>query len=200
MPVTLNDTVGDPEANTYADLAYFKDYLSSRPKLTWTDEAITGSTLDDELSSNLIMAARIEDSSFVWTGQASTSSQALSWPRTGMYNRNGYLIPSNANPKDLKDSQCELAVQLKQSPDLFDESKASRLGIKKVDATDASVEFHAANTNSVKNLEYLSLLSSGDLRYLKIPSIVRAMLPPSWYVESSPTTFDDTADMIFEVL
>jgi hypothetical protein len=46
-----------------------------------------------------------------WTGTPATATQRLSWPRIGMFDRNGNSIASDVIPQDLKDAQSEFAGQ-----------------------------------------------------------------------------------------
>lgn len=57
----------------------------------------------------LIMATRLLDENFGWAGIASDDSQALGWPRSGVYDRNGYAIDWNVMPQALLDATAELA-------------------------------------------------------------------------------------------
>jgi len=197
--MALNSTPGDSAANTYADLAFFKSYLQSRhPKLEWFDAAVAGS-MDDELESLLALSAQVLDMSFNWTGSATTQDQAMAWYRTGMFNRNGYLMSSTVIPVETMRAQCELAVLLRETPDLFSESQAVRTGVKKVDADGTSVEFQSQKTDR-SYAEYLALKSSRDYAYLQVPLAVRLMLVPSWYTEVDLTVADDTATFLFEVI
>jgi hypothetical protein len=197
--MALNPTPGDSEANTYADLTYFKSYLQSRhPNLDWFDDAVAG-LIDPELESLLVLSAQVLDLSFNWTGAATSQDQAMAWYRTGMLNRNGYLIASNVIPSEILRAQCELAVLLHETPDLFSESQAARTGVKKVDADGTSVEFQAQKTDR-SYLEFVSLRSSRDYAYLQVPMVVRLMLVPSWYSEVDLTVTDDTSTFLFEVL
>lgn len=197
--MALNPTPGASDANSYVDLTYFKAYLLlRRPKLDWFDDAVNG-LMDDELEGLLILSAQVLDLSFNWTGAASASDQSMAWCRVGMLNRNGYLIPSDTIPAEIMRAQCELAVLLRETPDLFSESQASRTGVKKVEADGTSVEFQSQKTDR-SYLEFLSLRQSREYAYLVIPMIVRLMLVSSWYTEVDLTLADDTSTFLFEVL
>ena len=107
MPITLTDTVGSASANTWADLAHYKQYLQTRlPLVTWLADALSG-TLDDQLKIDLIAAGRLMNNLIVWTGAPVDAVQAMTWPRDGMFNINGYAIANTTIPLSLKDAQCE---------------------------------------------------------------------------------------------
>jgi hypothetical protein len=109
MP-TIIATPGAVDANSYETLveaqAYFDAHLYAS---AWAsaDQATKEKAL--------IMAARLLDAWFEWTGGASTSTQALGWPRTGMLSRNGYEIADDAIPQDLKNAQSGI-TEVKAGP------------------------------------------------------------------------------------
>lgn len=130
MPITLTDTVGSSSANTWADLAHYKQYLQTRlPLVTWLADALAG-TLDDQLKIDLIVAGRLMNNLIVWTGTPVDSIQAMTWPRDGMYTINGYTIANTTIPLSLKDAQCEYALQLHNS-DLLSDDDAAKKNVKK---------------------------------------------------------------------
>src|SRR5687768_3971384 len=55
-----------------------------------------------------------------WTGAPTTSTQALPWPRTGMFDRLGRAIPDDVIPQELKDAESEFAGQLLKSDRTLD--------------------------------------------------------------------------------
>lgn len=94
-------TVG---TDTYATLAEADAYAATR---SW---ASAWDALDDAVKEQrLIDAAVYLDTSYTWKGQISTSTQAMSWPRYGVYDKEGRLLASDAYPDRLKDAQVELA-------------------------------------------------------------------------------------------
>lgn len=94
-------TVG---TNTYATLAEADAYAATR---SW---AATWDALSDAVKEQrLIDAAVYLDTSYTWKGQISASTQAMSWPRYGVYDKEGRLLASDAYPDRLKNAQVELA-------------------------------------------------------------------------------------------
>lgn len=121
---TIDATVGGVNANSFETLAEATAYFATRSTITAWDDA-------DDQSVLLIMATRVFESmlqprrvllrdakgsyyrtSPTWTGTPATLTQALSWPRDGMYTRNNALIPSNVIPQEIKNAISELAGQL----------------------------------------------------------------------------------------
>lgn len=180
MPITLDDSVGGAASNTFASLAYYKSYLETRlPAVTWLAEALAG-TIDEKLKVDLIQAQRILSRSLDWTGSATDSVQVLPWPRKGMFNANGYAIAENVNPNELKDAQCELAIQVRNI-DLLSDNQATVKGVKKVKAGSVEVEFQAKNKSNVELIDADLRLLDTSLDWTRIPTAVRLLLVDSWY-------------------
>lgn len=181
---TLDDTVGGVSANTYADLAFYKAYLESRlPQPTWLAEALAGDR-DDLLAIDLIVGARLLDIGFQWTGSATTSTQARVWPRIGMYSRNGFLIPSNVNPGDLKAAQCEYGIQARNS-DLLSDNEAASKGVQRVKAGSVEVEFQKLDLSTTEAIDGFIARQMPEMAWSRVPAAVRDLLVASWYVRET---------------
>ena len=102
MAITITATPGDASANSYVTLAEANTYLEA------SLQAETWAALDDERKkASLVHATRLIET-YKFGGLKSTSTQALEWPREGVFDRNGYVV--SGVPKKLKDAQCELAM------------------------------------------------------------------------------------------
>lgn len=119
-------TPGASNANSYETVNEAQAYFDTRlPVAEWT---AASSGLKETL---LIMGTRVLDSmaiphrrmyrdsrstyyitSRAWTGAPATSTQALAWPRTGMFDALGRAIDPSIIPQALKDALSELAGQL----------------------------------------------------------------------------------------
>jgi len=97
-----------------------------------------------------------------WTGSPATTTQRLSWPRIGMYDRNGNLIAPTVIPQDLKEGTGELAFQLGTTDRTLD-SDISVQGITSIKAGSVALTFKDMVTAKV------------------LPDAVLNMLPPSWF-------------------
>lgn len=180
MAVTLIATPGAANSNSYSTLIDAVAYWETRlhPE-AWDDS--------DDQTVALIMATRMIDlllqpykklvraeSKFgsserdyylirpTWTGSPSTAVQKLAWPRNGMYNRNGILIPNMVIPSELAEATAELAGQLSVSNRL-EESDIVAQGITSVKAGSVAVTFK----NDSKQIDVL-------------PQVVLDMLVPTW--------------------
>lgn len=187
MPITLVDTPGAVNANTWTSLSEYKSYIETRrPQLVWFATALTGTTLDEQLKIDLIQAQRLINVSFDWTGSIASETQNLMWPRLGMKDRAGRAILSTVNPEDLKLAQCEMGVQLhSDETDLLSDDEVEKGGIAKVKAGSVEVEFQDRDVSSEEGANIWIRQSGSAFNYLSdsIPAIVRRLLVPSWYKE-----------------
>lgn len=153
MPLTLIATPAASNANSYCTLSEFGDYLASRGTvpLSWNavdDGALINATrvLSRFLAPYRYLVPAVSGiaahyiTRSTWTGNPTTPTQALPWPRTGMFNVNGVLIDSMLIPQELKDAQCELAGQLSVADRTLD-SDIETQGITAVRAGSVSVNF-----------------------------------------------------------
>lgn len=154
MAFVLDATVGGVSANSYLTVAEYLAYLE-----TAYEPAESASALED--APTLGMATRVLNAIFAprrrlvrpgrgekpyyltaptWTGLPATATQALPWPRTGMYDLNGNAISSNVIPQALKNATAELARQLKVADRTLD-NDVSVQGITSVRAGSVAVSF-----------------------------------------------------------
>jgi len=154
---TLDATAGGASANTYVTLAVANQYHLDRPAVgtTWS------AALPEAKNAAILWATKLLDSRINWTGVVVTSTQALLWPRYGMYYRNGYSVLSTVIPVELQEACAEFARQL-LADDRAGDSSVETLGL---------TEFA---TGSLK----LKFKGSGDTRL--IPGAVRNLLPVGW--------------------
>jgi hypothetical protein len=190
VALVINATPGAADANSYLTLAEATAYFESRAPLPAWDNAPSQEAL-------LVMATRVMDMALSgskilvdddhyrimpkWAGAPATETQALAWPRIGMLNRNGFAIPSDSIPNDLKAAVAELAGQLAVA-DLTLDNKIAVQGIQSVSAGPVSVSFKNAGIRVTKLL----------------PDSVLFLLVPSWYTEETTETIYNTFD--FEVI
>jgi hypothetical protein len=196
----LIDTVGGSSSNTYADLAWYKNYLSTRrPLPSWLALALSvGGDLDDELTIDLIQSARLLDSQFIWNGSPVSATQRMAFPRQGLYSRNGVLIPDSVNPDEIKDAQSEYAVIL-HDKDLLSENEAEQKGVRKVKAGSVEVEFQSRDISGEESISVSITRQGPEFDYLRVPISVRQLIPSDWYKRSSLSSVTGRG-FIFEVV
>lgn len=134
MAISLVTTPGASNANSYCSMAEADAYHETHLYATaWTEEGD-----DEKKKAALIWATRLLDEQVSWHGFASTSEQALSWPRSAVLDRTGRAyIALDVIPTWLKNATAELARQLL----IADRTKERSFGLKSVTADTVSVEF-----------------------------------------------------------
>jgi len=104
MP-TINATPSSPTANSFATLAQGTTYFDERLQATnWT-----GDSDPDVKARALIMATRRLDQ-LTYVGYKSSTDQALEWPRSDVYDKDGEEYASAAIPTFLVEATLELAL------------------------------------------------------------------------------------------
>lgn len=193
--MALVPTPGAADANTYASLAEFNAYAANRlPALAWFTAATDG-----QKEAALQAAARELDACFAWTGSAVDAVQALTWPRSGMLTRNGFAIATTAIPTELKNAQCEMALQLGAGDRLGDNSALEK-GITSLKAGSVALTFSDVKSSQSSSYEAADInirRKQSDLNYVSpvIPDEVRRLLVPSWFEQKSVKR-----DTIFEAI
>lgn len=128
--MALDDTVGGVNADSYASLDAFKTYADS------VGYSYAGKG-DTDIEIAMRKAAQYLDRSYrgKWKGFRSDREQALAWPRTsnsdlpvnfltpsftvGVIDEDGYEIPTNVIPKQVKEAQFEATMLVLDGIDML---------------------------------------------------------------------------------
>lgn len=137
MPV--NATVGAIDANSYVTVAEADAYFSdSFGKGLWA------SALPADKDALVISASRSLDQFITWSGQKTSDTQSMEWPRNNAYDKTGRLYPNNVIPGPVRFAAFELAYYMLQNGGLsFAEQSVDRVKVGPVD-----VEFSEKSTDS----------------------------------------------------
>lgn len=187
MPTTpvITATPGVADANSYATAAEFTAFWQSR-----TFNTVPLAAAADDVAAALTQAARLLDSSFVWTGTPVDDVQALTWPRSGMFTRNNYAIATTVIPQGLKDAQCQLAGDLIIA-NREEDNDAAKLGITGVKVGSVDVTFAKqladSSTADLRNADITQAGPAFAWMSRAISDAARALLVDSWYVRRSVT-------------
>jgi hypothetical protein len=115
MAITLDDTVGGADSNTYALLATAETYFEGRPSEAW--DAAEDADKDIALAA---ATSRLDQE--VYAGEKASQDQRLKWPRLYLCNEDGYDLSSTAYPRELVEATCELAAAILTDPATLDAS------------------------------------------------------------------------------
>lgn len=154
IQLIVEDGTGKPDSNTYADLDFVRNYAET-----------LGVTLpeDDEQVKVMMMQAMqfIEAMEHKMKGSRVLSTQALAFPRTGIYIRS-HLNPYNVIPVELKKGQAQLILDIKEGGPLYAVKQTYALKRRKLEgleqewAVGSGSAAPAANTHTV----FYSLMSN----------------------------------------
>lgn len=104
--MALDFTPASPTANSYVSVAVAVAYFAARLNTDAWDDL---STPEKE---QVLMAATARLEMERWRGQVSSLTQALAWPRMGLYDLNRRFIQSGVIPAEIQKMTCELALHL----------------------------------------------------------------------------------------
>lgn len=107
MALTVETGAGLPGANTYAIIAEADSYHADRGNADWA------SATEGAKEQALILATEYLDNRYYyrWKGYKKREAQSLEWPRSWVYDRNGWLLDSTEIPSRLKDATSEAALR-----------------------------------------------------------------------------------------
>lgn len=193
---TVDATVGGGNSNSYITTTEADLYFDSRfPELNPAWATVTNPEAAVITATRILDAVLQPVKVFVpgtaeqpgyyrvrrhWTGAPATTTQRLSWPRIGMFDRNGNAIASNILPQELKDATAELAGQLAINDRILDNLVFAQ-GIASVKAGSVAVSFKD-DPNLIKQV---------------IPDAVYDLLVASWLTEE---IIESVLTMEFEVI
>jgi hypothetical protein len=135
MSVTIKADIGGADSNSYISLTDAETYFSLRSPAApnWTAE-----TADDDKSKALITATRLLDQLIEWDGEVVEETQALLWPRSGLYNAKEYEIHEDEIPPEIGYAVCEFAETLLVTDKTVD---LTTQGIRSLGVGSINVEF-----------------------------------------------------------
>jgi hypothetical protein len=155
---TLVATAKSTTANSYCTLAEADQYQDDRPAVstTWADAS------ENNKIRALLWATKLMESLFTWTAYATTTTQALGWPRTGLLERIDVVLDSDTVPSEVKDAEAEFARQLLVA-NRGQDNEIEAQGITSIKAGAVFLQFKSAQYNKV------------------VPDVVAMMIPSDWY-------------------
>lgn len=122
MAITIDATVGGINSNSFITVAE-ADALA--PIVATSELSVWSAALNDVKSAALVKATD-DLSRLAWIGLIASDTQALNWPRTDVWDREGRELPGNVIPAFLKKATARAAMLIIGQGSLF--SGGSDLG------------------------------------------------------------------------
>lgn len=167
MAVTfvVEDGTGLSTATSYLSIADFKQY--------WEDRGVDYSALTDATIQPLLnRATQVIDQRYTFYGKVKSSTQALQFPRTDIYDKNDVKISSSIVPVPVENATAEIAKALyvaDQAEGSITDPNAAPSGIRSKSLGPMSVEYAPGASGVNSAIKY----TNADL-YLR-PLIQRAL-------------------------
>lgn len=144
----------DPDANSYVSTDFAADYISTNAFV-----ATKWAALDtDAQEKYLVRASRYLDRIVQWNGERVDDESGLRWPRSGVFDSDGFEIADNVIPEVLQEAVCELASLLASGTDWTQPQDGRGIKNIKVDVLDISYDPNIAMRPSVPDY-IVSMLS-----------------------------------------
>jgi hypothetical protein len=104
MAFVVEDGTGLTNANSFISLAYANTYFTDKGVSSW-------SGTDASKEAALVRASSYLTTAYLWKGsKINERSQALAFPRSGVYDLEGYEVAQDAVPIEIQISTAELAL------------------------------------------------------------------------------------------
>lgn len=114
MSFIVEDGTGLATANAYISVADCDTYQAEFIRNDWA-------SLSNDLKELYIkQATKWIDNNYSFDGTKNSREQALSFPRTYCYDKDGYLIDSDIVPKEIENATCEVAYLYVSNSSVFD--------------------------------------------------------------------------------
>ena len=154
--------------NSYCSIDDADTYHEKRLHVTdWS-----GETDDVNKEAALMWATRLIDESVEWSGSVVTSTQALAWPRSMVYDRNGYAFSQASIPTFLAEATAEFAREL-IAENRTAETNRDTIGFKKMKIGELALEMNSFATKPVMPPAVWSMIKFYCYKVGKTRTLVR---------------------------
>lgn len=142
MALVTETGAGLANADAFITLAFADAYHTAKGNTTWTGT--------DALKENAIRRATTYlSNSYTWKGLRSHGrSQALMWPRAGIWDQEGYGIPSDQIPIEIQNATAEIALRELVTPGAMNPDFVASDLVKKETIGPMSVEYALASVSA----------------------------------------------------
>lgn len=152
MTFVVETGAGLADANAYVSVEGLQAYCADRGVDV---DAYT----DAQIEQAIVKATQYIDATYTFRGLLRIETQALSWPRGDLYDRNSRLLRYDTVPNVVKDATCELAVYALSKPLTSVVTSGDR--VNRVKAGSAEVEFAASTADIGARFTFVDRMLSG---------------------------------------
>jgi hypothetical protein len=147
--IIVEDGSNIANSNSYDSIANIDSYCFLRGYTSWEP-------LSEEDKEAAIHRAMNYLEAKSWMGMASSETQSLAWPRTGVYYR-GYLLGSDVIPKALKSALAEASYRESVNPSILlpDLERGGAIKRKKIDVLETEWFNGASNETQFTAIDSL---------------------------------------------
>ena len=159
MPFIPETGEGLPDSTSYASVEEADAYFAHHPYYAdnWSDLGVP------DRERYLMLGTGQLEAFIIWEGTIANQAQALGWPRVGVTDDEGRIIPSNIVPKQVKIATFEMAI-FGTKGDPYAPSSSQGLDRLKIDVIE--LEFSSSQTVTlVPALALLALRGLGEYAY-----------------------------------
>lgn len=111
LTLIVEDGSGKPDADAFVSLSVFQTYCAAK------GYDLTGFDPETAQETAIRRATMYISNAFAWPGQrAHGRDQSLAWPREGVQDAEGWNVPSDEVPVEVKQATCEAAFYELRTP------------------------------------------------------------------------------------
>ena len=154
MALNVEDGTGLPNADSFVELVDADAYHA----LFGNDDWASASTADKE--SAIIRSTFYLTNGFSWEGdKINGRDQALSFPRSGLTDSEGYDVASDSVPKEIMDATYELAIRELLSPGSLNPDVTPAEGVKREKIGEIEIEYVNSRTDIEASKPVVSIVN-----------------------------------------
>ncbi len=145
MAITVEDGTGLTTADAFISVAWWKAWATARGKAF-------SAYYDAEIERAIVRATDYVSESLTWAGYrlkergTDGGMQALAWPRTLVYDRNGYVVASDSVPVEIQKATAEIVVAELAEPGVMAPVFKAQERVKREQFGPVSFEYDLSNT------------------------------------------------------
>ena len=153
ITLTVENGTGRGDANALIALNDFKSYCDDQG-LSYAGFA------DDALNGAIVRSSAFLTNAFVWQGsKINGREQTMAFPRNGLVDRDGWSVPNNEVPREIKAACCEVALYEATNPGAMNPSVVLADKVRSEQVGSIRVEYASLFNNATDSRPTLTVVS-----------------------------------------